>query len=136
MSTPTNAPARGIIRNRQFAAQLRLFEGLRWGNITPTDVDGLIDFGGEAFVFIETKHEGASLPLGQRLALEHLTDLINGTGTPCVTLVATHVSDADIMVADCPVAEYRFRGQWNIPPHPMTVREAIDGFRKKHVEES
>lgn len=125
---------RGVIRNRTHAAQLRLFEGLRWGSITPTDVDGLIDFGGEAFVFIEVKHEGAGLPLGQRLALERLTDLINGTGVPCVTLVATHVSDTDIMVADCLVAEYRFRGQWNTPPQPMTVREAVDGFRKKHAE--
>ena len=127
---------RGVIRNRQFASQLRLFEGLKWGTITPTDIDGLIDFSGEAFVFIETKRAGSSLPLGQRIALEHLTDLINATGTPCVALVAVHTSDGDIRVADCEVVEYRFRGMWNKPPRPMTVWDAVDSFRLRHADEA
>lgn len=125
---------RGTIRNRHFASRLSLFEGLRWGNITPMDIDGVINFSGEAFVFIETKHRGAPMPAGQRLAYEHLTDLINSTGTPCVTLVASYTGEGDIVVADCLVTEYRFRNVWNKPPQPMTVREAVDGFRQRHVE--
>lgn len=127
---------RGVIRNRQFASQLRLFEGLRWGNITPTDIDGFIDFGGNAYVFIETKYAGSDLPAGQRIALEHVTDLINATGTPCVALVAAHTSDGDIRVAQCQVVEYRFRGKWNTPPQPMTVFEAVEGFRLRHADEA
>lgn len=124
--------ARGIIRNREHAAQLRLFTGMRWGNITPTDIDGLIDFGGQAFVIVETKHGSAQMPRGQRLALERLADIISSTGRPCVALVATHSGGGDIVVGECLVTEYRYRRAWNVPREPMTVRSAIDGFRRKH----
>ena len=129
---------RGLIRNREHAGQIRLFAGMRWGTITPTDIDGLIDFGGEAFVIIETKYGDAKLPTGQRLALERLADVISSTGRPCVALVASHHSSGDIVVGECQVTEcqvteYRFRGAWHAPRQPMTVCEAIEGFRKKHV---
>ena len=44
---------RGVIRNRQFAQQLRDFSGLRFGKITPTDIDGFMDFGDRLFVVLE-----------------------------------------------------------------------------------
>ena len=49
---------RGKIGNRRRALQIRDFTGLRWGNITPTDIDALIDFGDKVFVFIEVKKKG------------------------------------------------------------------------------
>jgi len=45
--------ARGTIRNATSALQLRDYSGLCWDRITPTDIDGLIDFGGRAFVLFE-----------------------------------------------------------------------------------
>ena len=34
---------RGVIRNRQFAQQIRDFSGLRFGKITPTATDRLLE---------------------------------------------------------------------------------------------
>ena len=62
----------GIFRNREYAKQLKSFSGLRFGKITPTDIDGFLDFGNNVYVFIETKHGDAPLPYGQKLALERL----------------------------------------------------------------
>jgi hypothetical protein len=43
---------RGKIRNEKYAKQLNDFRGLlRRRGITPTDIDGLIDYNGKAFIF-------------------------------------------------------------------------------------
>lgn len=60
---------RGVIRNREHASQINDFSGLRWGSITPTDVDGMVEFGGKLFVFMECKYGGTGIGKGQRLAL-------------------------------------------------------------------
>lgn len=56
---------RGIIRHRRRRLQVNDFSVLRYGRITPTDIDGFLDFGGRAFVFIELKHgDVPAMPLG------------------------------------------------------------------------
>ena len=40
---------RGKIENQDYAKQLFNFQGLRWDKITPTDIDGSLDFNGELF---------------------------------------------------------------------------------------
>lgn len=68
---------RGRIRNREFALVERDFSGLRWEKITPTDIDGFVEFGNRLFVFIEGKHPGAQFSGGQKLALQRLTSICN-----------------------------------------------------------
>lgn len=122
---------RGAIRNREYANQVKDYSGLLYGKITPTDLDGIIDFGNKAWVLIELKHIDADLPRGQRLAIERLADLIWQSGRPSLVLVAVHNTDADIDVAMSKVVEYRYHGKWNVPPTHKTVRGAIDGFLEK-----
>lgn len=66
---------RGVIRNVARAKQLNNFKGLlRPRNITPTDIDGLLDYSGKAFIYIEGKVKGKLLSeeKGQKLALENV----------------------------------------------------------------
>lgn len=66
---------RGVIKNESRAKQLNNFKGLlRPRNITPTDIDGLIDYSGKAFIYIEGKVKGKLLSeeKGQKLALENV----------------------------------------------------------------
>jgi len=67
---------RGVINNRARAQQIINYSGLRYDTITPTDIDGFIDFGNKVFVIMEFKHSDAPLPYGQRLALKRLCDSI------------------------------------------------------------
>jgi hypothetical protein len=120
---------RGVIKNREYATRVRDFSGLRFGKITPTDIDGLIDFKDKAFVLLETKYIGGQMPLGQRLAIERLADIIEETGRKSIALVAEYDNNAgDIDCAKAVVIEYRFRGQWITPRVPLNVKDAIDRF--------
>jgi hypothetical protein len=122
-----NATSR--IRSREYAKQLRDFKGLQFGKIMPTDIDGFLDFGGKAFVFIETKHGSAPVPFGQKLALERLCDTCQAAGVETVVLVGRADTEGDIDTASLPVTLLRLRGVWRTPRHAITVRKGIEEFR-------
>jgi len=120
---------RGQIVSRSRAKQIRDFSGLLFGNITPTDIDGLIEYHGKAYVFIEVKFNDAILPGGQRLALERLTDDLNRV-KPTLLIIARHdveSPDDDIDVAIAIVAEYRYKGHKH-EGCTETVKELVNRF--------
>ncbi len=119
---------RGKIRNRKLASQLRDFSGLRYGKITPTDIDAFLDFQDKVFIFVEAKHQSAMPPTGQRIALERLCDACEKAGKLAIVLVASHDTEADIELANLPVTFIRHKGFWRKPHRPVSVREAIDDF--------
>jgi hypothetical protein len=127
---------RGLITNRPRAEQILDFRGLRYGLITPTNIDGVIDFGDKAFPFFEIKLEGTQLKSGQRLALARLVDSVSESGRESLGLVAEHrVFDPaqDVDAATCIVIEFRYKHQWrHVKDRIVTLREAIDGFLTKH----
>jgi len=120
-------PGRGRIRNREFASILRDFSGLRWGKITPTDIDAFLDFGNKAFVFVESKFHKTSLQGGQKLALERLVD---AAPMPAILIVAEHECEAgsDIELGNNNVVQYRLNKRWRKPVKNISVRAAIDAF--------
>jgi hypothetical protein len=124
---------RGVIRNRQFATQVRDFSGLRYGTITPTDIDGLLDFGNHVFVLIETKYGDNAMPIGQRLAIERVVDAIGNNGKKAMGVLAQHNFKGDIDVANCIVTELRFNGKWLSTNEHPTVREIVDRFLKRYA---
>lgn len=117
-----------VLRNRQQAAQLKVFEGMRWGSISPTDIDAFLEFKNRLFVFIETKHGGTLPEGGQRWGLERLCDACDRDGRLSVVLVASHESDGDIVFRDLPVTFYRYKGQWLRPKQRLTLYEAVTLF--------
>lgn len=118
---------RGKIRNRQYANRVRDFSGLRFGNITPTDIDGMIEYKNICYVYIETKFESASLPNGQRLALERQCDDMSKV-KPAIMIVASHNTDGDIDVANTTVTEFRFRNAWHETQTTTTTKDLVTRF--------
>lgn len=123
-----NDADRGKIRNREFASQLKDFSGLRFGRITPTDVDCACEHQDAVFWFVEIKHGGAKMPRGQRMFYERLCDALARAGKHVMVLVASHDTAHDIPVAELPVVEVRLRSEWRKPNVPHTVRSAVDAF--------
>lgn len=120
---------RGTIRNRKFYNQIKDYSNLRWGNITPTDIDGFIDFGNKLFVLIELKYSGGDLEKGQELALERLTDDRDLIGRHSICIVATYDTDGDVDVAKCSVERVRTKNRWiHFKKTKRTVSEMIDVF--------
>jgi len=124
---------RGKINHPGRAQQIIDFSGLRYGNITPTDLDGLIEYQDEAYILIEIKYLDALVPYGQNLALERLTDDLERSGKPTLCIVATHdVSRTKDVVngASAKVRKFRLKGGWcqYAPELGITVKDLSDAF--------
>lgn len=118
---------RGEIVNRSRAAQITDFSGLRIGNITPTDIDGLIEYQEKLYIFFELKYQGKDLPKGQALAAIRLVDSLN---KPSVFIVADHDAQIghDIDAAKAIIRSYYYSKKWHTPQRSMTLREGIIEF--------
>lgn len=119
---------RGQIRNRTLAQKIRDFSGLRYGKITPSDIDAAMEFNGRLFIFIEGKRTGAPLPFGQRLMFERLTDAIDcQPARVCTTVIVDHedIEGVDVDYASATVRAYRWHRKWLTP---MGARKSLREF--------
>ena len=125
---------RGKIRNRNIAKQLKDFSGLRFGKITPTDVDGLLEFNDKLYIIIEVKYGDASMPYGQQLAFQRGCDAWQSEKRNAYIIVAHHRTpeEQDIDVASQVVGSIYHKKQWDRPRIGMTVRQAIEEIRALH----
>lgn len=119
---------RGVIRNRQFAQQIRDFSGLRFGKITPTDIDGFIDYQDKLFIFFESKYGSTPLPYGQKLALERLCDACAESKKLSAVLLLTHTAQpgSDIEFGSLLVTSYRINKTWRPPKEAIDCRTAVE----------
>lgn len=104
---------------------------MKFGTITPTDIDGLIEYHNKYFIFIETKYKTGEVPHGQKLALERLCDATQRSGKPSLLMICTHESKGDIDVGETIVSEYRYKYCWKIPNKTVTAFRMVKGFIEK-----
>ncbi len=129
--------ANGLIRNKKYACILKSFGGLCFErNISPTDIDGFLEFNDAIYIFIEIKFHGVRLAGGQRLALQNLVDVV-GELRDAILIVAEHNvnpnTEESIDVANCLVVEYRVNKKWARLNVKITVRNLINTY-KKYIE--
>lgn len=120
---------RGIINYPERARQLRDFSGLRYGNITPTDIDAMMEYHNKAYVLIEAKHVNAPpIPYGQKLAYERMADDL-ATHKPTLLIFCKHSYPVDVPIdfAECDVESYRINGKLYLIQN-IKVRELMDYF--------
>lgn len=119
---------RGKIRNKQLAEQIRDFTGLKFGNITPTDIDGLIEYKNKYFIFIETKYKDCEMPEGQSLALTRLCDSLN---KPSILFITEHdhIYSEPIDFANTIVRDIYIDGKFIKPKNGnLKLRDAIEYY--------
>lgn len=122
-----------MFRNKQYAGQLKDFSGLRWGAISPTDIDGLLEFSNRLFIFVETKYKNAPVPTGQRLALERMADCVHRCEKAAIIVVTSHESDGDIDMGLTTVRQYRENGTWHHDVPEIGLRDFVDLMRRKYL---
>ena len=135
-----------LIRNIKHMSQVVSFEGMmRHRTITPTDIDGFIDYNGNAFIYIELKFNDSKLIGGQRMALENaVKSHIKAKHEAICFLVSHDVESKDIIIAkDHGVAEFYYFDEdrekliWRKPSIKLNLLEAIDMIEKywisKHI---
>jgi hypothetical protein len=123
---------RGDIKFKGRAKQLNSFSGMiRRRNITPTDIDGIIDYGGKAFVILEGKYGDAELPKGQKMALENLANTILSANKRVVVIIYRHFvhdTNKDINVSKQLVSDIYFKRKWDKITVEKNVLEVIEMF--------
>lgn len=121
---------RGKIRDEEKAKQLRDYSGLCFGTITPTDIDGLIEYHNIGYVIMELKYGNSQLDAGQELALKRLTDDLATSGKNTICIIASHETKPEfpIDVANTQVIRYRHGGKWHNENNNLTTRKLIERF--------
>ena len=122
----------GEIEHPRRFRQKVLFSGMRYKNVTPTDIDGFIEIRNKAYIFFELKHKSKECELGQKLALERLVDIIP---LPAIAIIAEHDTDktADgIMARMAIVREYRLKRSWEKPTWPINLDQIIRWFLREN----
>lgn len=105
---------RGQIQYHKRIHQVIDFTGLRVGTITPTDIDGYVDYHNKAAIVFEYKHENATLSDGQRIALERIINNFQRAGKIAVLFLCRHNQPPyeDIKGADAIVERIYYNRRW------------------------
>lgn len=130
---------RGVIHHEGRARQLILFEGLldkkQYGNISPTDIDMMLEHHGKVWVMCEVKTVGAPVPQGQRILFQHFMELVKEAHRDGIAFVAEHdVKDVnmDVYLNNCYVKELMTSDNqtWRPPKRKISVKDITDLFMK------
>ena len=123
-----------LIRNRDYMRQIKDFSGLRFGKISPTDIDGFLDFGNTLFIFVEMKHGDARIPYGQKLALTRLCDAVANECRQSYLLIVRHEMDCehDINASEQMVTDVYHERKWNPVTEGWSLKRMIDWILEKH----
>jgi hypothetical protein len=124
---------RGKIKYPDRYKQLISYEGLeRHRHITPTDLDGIIDYRGNAFIIIECKLEYKEIDLGQKMAIENLINSLSEAGKMAICYIIRHnlPSEKIIIAKDCLVSDSYFQGKWRYYTDRKTLLNYIISFEK------
>ena len=81
---------RGHYQYPNRAKQVVEFDGLKFGTRTPTDIDGLLEIGDNAYALFELKLRGVALPKGQELALKRIINALMDAGKQAALFIAVH----------------------------------------------
>ena len=128
----TDAP-RGDIRHLDRYKQLISWSGLETPRkITPTDCEGLMDFGGIALINIELKLIDAPFHYGQKLAFQNMIDTYNEAGKKGCIILARHNSKPEEIIdgANCIVETIYVNKEWH-SVKGKTVKDVLSYYIKK-----
>ena len=123
----------GVFDNESNARQLIRFDGMNLGKLCFTDFDAVMEYKNRAWLVFEVKYGRASVPFGQRLALERFVNDVAKNGKHAVAAVVEHhVGDAmqDIYLRDCDVRDLYVSHEykWRPPTYQMSARMLMENY--------
>jgi hypothetical protein len=120
----------GKIRFPSRAFQHIDFSGIRYGNATPSNVDGVLELEDRLFVILEYKHASAQpMSKGQRTMIERITDGLDIGGRYAIAVIGIHNSPVGEIIdgANSQAVEVRWKSEWKSISHKnFTVKQCVD----------
>jgi len=125
---------RGEIRNEKYASQLVNVSGIRYENITGTDIDVFYEIRNKVHIFVELKYKNAEMGSGQEKALTVLVDDVTKI-KPALLILASHEAppEKQISLHNCIVEKYRSNFEWHTPPEKWCVKYLMDNYVRKYT---
>lgn len=128
---------RGVYVYKDRGCQAIRFDGMIYQNITPTDIDGLMELRDKAWIVFEAKHRDAKCKYGQKLALERFCADVTNAGKHCLVMIVEHDVDNvtdDVFLNPLPIREVitSENTNWHPPDRPTVVGEAVFLYISKH----
>lgn len=129
-----------LIKNPYRASQINDFKGICVGDVSPTDIDGIIEWKNKAYIIIEIKYGNKELPVGQRVAIERMVKDFYRAGKRAVAIVVEHDiwdTQRSVYVGRHPVRSvyYDTEQKWRKPSSRCTakrfIRDYIEFVEKK-----
>jgi hypothetical protein len=127
-----------MINNRNGVRQLIDFDGLRWGNMRPTDIDAVMEIRNKLFLFIEAKYRDKGMDTGQKIAIQNICNAIHKPDERyCYGILVEHeVADTSrpIILAECKVREIwsPMEGAWANQEKRPNIKKVIDHLLNKY----
>jgi len=126
---------RGEIYNEEAFKQPMLFSGMKYErNITPSDWDLFIDFGGKLFFYGEGKKKPNELTDGQKYSIQHVCDSHEKAGNKSIGFMYWHEIEVPypVYVKDQTVIKWYYNKKWRLIPEDKrpNVLNFIDAIRK------
>ena len=127
-----------LIRNSTQTKQGIDFTGFQNGQIHPTDIAAVLQFGDRNLILFEMKRKGNKIEDGQRWALENICKYWSKMGKVAFALKIEHSfndDDVDVPIELCEVTEYYIgnRRGWLKPKH-KTVKGFLNAIGEKYQE--
>ena len=122
-----------MIKNPKHIKQIQDFTGIeRTRSIRPTDIDGLIDYAGHSFIYMEGKYNNKELPKGQKIALQNVVNSHNMAGHTAAAIIYNHNEKAPqpVIVAQCLVTKIYYKGKWTEAEN-ITVLQFIEKWESR-----
>lgn len=117
----------GKIHNPDKNRQAIIFDGLQFGDICLTDIDGIFDCKGRGYIFHETKTAGAPLTVGQRILFTRLANDLAKNHIPAIVIVSQHDKtdpNDDVILKDALVTKVKVcHDDWVNIKRPVTVQK-------------
>lgn len=123
---------RGVIQHPERACQVIDFSGIRYANMTPTNIDGLLEYGNKAVILYEYKMGGVEMPKGQELALTRAVTNLTHDDKSAILLLCRHncPPEESIDGAGSIVDRIFYKGRWR-SGKGLTAKEVTDKFLQK-----
>lgn len=104
-----------LVQHRDRMRQIIAFEDLKFGSITPMDIDMCIEYHDKAVIFCEYKYRDAEMPYGQQLCLRRLADDIEKAGKESAVLLCEHDVEnttEDVKAGEAIVKAIYYKNKW------------------------
>ncbi len=126
---------RGQIRHIDRYKQLICFgEMVRHRKITPSDIDGVYDYNGSAFLYIEGKTEGKDIDYGQMTMYQNICKSHTKAGHESAVIMFEHNMPPDELInaAIQKVVKIYYNDEWHdVRKEQRTVLDIVKRFERQ-----